>query len=113
MSKLIVDTVENTAGTFTSGIDSLGPSTNFGGVGSYTAAVYKDPTTGVRRAAGYTVAGSLLRHVSGSSYSLFAEVEVHDYQTTSAGLSGTWRLMNTALRQQSDRGTAAILVRIS
>jgi hypothetical protein len=35
MSKVIVDTLENTAGTFTSAIDSLGPSTTAGAVGTY------------------------------------------------------------------------------
>ena len=95
MSKLIVDTVENTAGTFTSNIDSLGPSTTYGAVGTYAVACYDIGTSTIM--GGGTVAGSTLYYYWQPDNTYpdarpFLDA-VTDYQTVSSGFSGTWRLM--------------------
>lgn len=94
MSKVIVDTLENTAGTFTSGIDSLGPSTAYGGVGSYIIGVRIQ----AQIASGVTAAGSSI--VNATLYDQY--VNVFGYQDGLGGnrtwkgsysMSGTWRQM--------------------
>ena len=98
MSKLIVDTVENTAGTFTSGIDSLGPSTNYGAVGSYFFGLSSDQASSATLAAGMTTAGSTLGYYSyvGAIYPSYHLI-TYNNRKTSAGLPGTWRMMNGPL----------------
>ncbi len=93
MSKVIVDTLENTAGTFTSAIDSLGPSTGFGGVGTYTwgrpdnhTNYEPGDTTSALKPLGAT-GDNLPSRYAGSAYG-FQGSEV--FSTA----SGTWRSMN-------------------
>jgi len=94
MSKVIVDTLENTTGTFTSAIDSLGPSTAFGGVGTHAFLYFY----GSSLTEGDTKAGSDL-YPAGFNYPTGGYV-IHNNNTRSlvttrgdTALSGTWRAM--------------------
>jgi hypothetical protein len=112
MSKVIVDTLENTAGTFTSAIDSLGPSTAFGGVGSYT---WGRPGNATNYQAGSTASGlyacsNTLGAVAWWNGSSFTSTDYAVLQ------SGTWRAMNGSTNQSSSGpgyGATGMWVRIS
>jgi len=105
MSKVIVDTLENTAGTFTSGIDSLGPSTDFTGVGSYT---WGRPNNGsISYQQGTTASGM-------HSFGFFRDNNPrhngngYNFQA----VSGTWRSMSGCGTYAGD-GYGGLWVRIS
>ena len=119
MSKVIVDTLENTAGTFTSAIDSLGPSTAFGGVGSYVWGRYAGSTQGQGQfIAGTTYTGSALYPAGLSAGTGYAALDysgstgIYIGDSSSSALSGTWRAMGTTNLLQDDNPTT-IFVRIS
>jgi hypothetical protein len=112
MSKVIVDTLENTAGTFTSAVDSLGPSTTYGAVGTYVggfvnagASVYVDNNT--------NKAGSSIQIYSGNT----SDGNTFNVQNTgnlkSAGLSGTWKCMSAYEASDINYLWGSIWMRIS
>lgn len=95
MSKVIVDTLENTAGTFTSAVDSLGASTTLGAVGTYAFLA-----SNVIISEGNTTSGSNLRytcHAPGLAIGAYA--------------TGTWRAMGKNAR--TGFADATVFVRIS
>ena len=105
MSKVIVDTLENTAGTFTSDIDSLGPSTTTGAVGTY-ALLIEDSLNRPQINPGGTIAGSSLK------YSYVGQGYPGGWSSTSP--SGTWRLMGGYSSNPSDNDyPSSVWVRIS
>jgi hypothetical protein len=117
MSKLIVDTVENTAGTFTSNIDSLGPSTTFGAVGTY--AQLSISTTALTE--GDTLSGSSLFPASFNTDASSLVTGNSDSNTArlvsgTTAVSGTWRVMGSSERWSSEGYTVSrypLCVRIS
>ena len=116
MSKVIVDTLENTAGTFTSNIDSLGASTTYGAVGTYTTAMRSLQSTSY--AGGTTVAASSLVKFddSGSGNATFPlkSDSTNTGDASSTGLSGTWRLMAPLQKSNATaRNIGGLYVRIS
>ena len=106
MSKLVVDTIQNTSGTFSKAVDSLGPSTTHGDVGTYAFLVREGSGT---IDWGSTYAGSSLEPGSVDAPNGYI------YNTLVYGLSnifqaGTWRCMG----QSTDHNTkGSVFVRIS
>ena len=91
MSKVIVDTLENTTGTFTSAIDSLGASTDAGAVGTY-AFLREDGRNKPQVTFGGTLAGSSLYPASLNIYQSNGPYWGITYLSPTA-VSGTWRCM--------------------
>lgn len=112
MSKVIVDTLENTAGTFTSDIDSLGPSTTAGAVGTH-ALLREDGNDKTQVAFGGTLAGSNLYPVSLNTWNSNGPYVGFTGSLPSA-VSGTWRCMgNYDSSTSSNDNPLTLWVRIS
>lgn len=106
MSKVIVDTLENTAGTFTSAVDSLGASTAFGGVGSYAWGRPDNGTTSYTQ--GTTASG-----MYSFGFQRTSALPAHNQQAyNKQAVSGTWRCMSGCAAYASD-GIGGLWVRIS
>lgn len=101
MSKVIVDTLENTAGTFTSAIDSLGPSTTLAAVGTYLFSQY-------RGSPGFAQ-GDV---VSAATYPLRPTNAFGNTSGTNIS-SGSWRCMGFKADSFTNEEASTLFVRVS
>lgn len=113
-----IASIDATTGAAISAGISTTPPTTYGAVGTYVTAVVTNNNVAVSGGATYSGA-SLLRHrVSGTYLNSWPLKEFPNLsETTSASLSGTWRLMGPEVRVNfsdvSNYGVAALFVRIS
>lgn len=115
MSKLVVDTIQNTSGSFSKGVENLGPSTNYGDVGTYGYFINVTAVTSMQ-AGTRTVAGSDLRpHGSVGGLSASYDGNHHWPEPNSNSPAGTWRNMGGFTRAWSgmNRQVNTLYVRIS
>tara|TARA_R110000796_G_scaffold16651_6_gene51901 strand:+ start:106 stop:495 length:390 start_codon:yes stop_codon:yes gene_type:complete len=74
-----------------------GASTTYGDVGTYFYGLSSDQASGATLAAGMTTAGSTLGYYNYGGYIYPSYSFTYNNRKTSAGLSGTWRMMNGPL----------------